>query len=105
MSPGEKCCYPSWICPLSTSDPERGGPGRTPIGAADPADVEQLRVAVQPPQTAVHRVQPLLVGQLAGDGPQLLKRARFRFPGDTRSWVDVVNGALHLLIATQPGQI
>lgn len=88
-----------------TSDPERGGPGRAAIGAAAPADVQQLRVAIQPLQTAVYRVQPAVVRQLACHRPQLLKRARFGFPGDVRSWEDIVHGALHLLVAAQPRQL
>lgn len=88
-----------------TSDPERGGPGRTPIRTADSADVQEVGAAVQPLQTAVDRVQPVFVRQHARDRPQLLKRARFGCPGDTRSWEDVAYRALHLLVAAEPRQV
>lgn len=61
-------------------------------------------MSLHPTQAAVDREQARLASLLVREGSQL-HRGRFSHPGQPRSWVDITDGALYLLIAAEPGQL
>ena len=85
-----------------TSFSKRAGPPWTTVGSCDFTDVDEVGLSIQLLEAAVDGVQALLVSQLARNRSEVFESRWLSRPGYTRSWEDVSDGALHLLVAAQP---
>lgn len=90
---------------MFTSLSEGGGPGRTPVGWGHFTDVDEVRFSLHFLQTAVYSVEASLIGGHTRERLEGFQCGGLGLPGYPGGWEDILDDALHLLEAAQPGHL